>query len=155
MKIYLSGTKGMGKFSIVDDSVSHTVRTKRWYLDKDGYAYTEINGKRVSQHRLITNAPTGMDVDHINHDKLDNRLENLRVCTRSQNLANMLPSKKGTSRYKGVRWDESRGKWLARISVNNKMKHLGRYYSEIDAARAYNKAAIRLRGEFALVNHID
>jgi hypothetical protein len=101
-------------------------------------------------HRLIMNAPIGYDVDHINHNGLDNRRCNLRVCTRTQNQANSKPRKK-SSKYKGVSWSNSENKWRAFIRINGKGKTIGRFDSELDAAEAYNNEAKKCFGEFAYV----
>src|SRR5678815_2653841 len=93
-------------------------------------------------------------VDHKNGNGLDNRRENLRVCTQAENLANMRKHR-GVSRYKGVTWDSSRRRWLAQIKNHGPNVNLGRYDSEVDAAHAYNEAALRLKGEYALLNEIE
>lgn len=98
-------------------------------------------------------------VDHINHDTLDNRRQNLRVVTRRQNQANMRKCSKATSsKYKGVSWDKSRNKWMAALGpkVEGKTRriHLGRFDREEDAALAYNKGASALFGVFAKLNKV-
>lgn len=102
-------------------------------------------------HRIIVDAPAGMVVDHINHDALDNRRANLRVCTQSQNLGNQI-RKLGSSKYKGVSWHKAAQKWHARIQKNDAHVSLGLFDSETDAARAYDSAAREHFGEFALCN---
>ncbi len=95
-------------------------------------------------------------VDHRNRDGLDNRSENIRIATRSENHANSKKYKnKGASKFKGVGWDKVNRKWRAKIMIDYCTIHLGRFDSEIEAALAYNKAAIKLFGEFALINEID
>ena len=119
------------------------------------YARTspKTNGKRVQilMHRLIAGARPGFVVDHINGDGLDNRRRNLRVCTNQQNMENQRPIV-GTSAYKGVSLEKSTGRWRAGIRRDKKKVILGSFKTEIEAARAYDAEAIRLRGEFALVN---
>lgn len=102
-------------------------------------------------HRLILGAPSGADVDHINNDGLDNRRANLRLASRSQNLANTR-KRAGTytSQFKGVY--RARRKWAASIKVNQVRKSLGEYHSEEDAARAYDAAARAAWGPFARLN---
>ena len=98
------------------------------------------------------NAPAGMQIDHINGNGLDNRKVNLRLCNSSQNQRNARKRKSGTSRFKGVDWHKESKKWRARICVNRKRIHIGRYKSEFEAAQAYDKKAIELFGEFASLN---
>lgn len=95
--------------------------------------------------------PAGLDIDHINHNTLDNRRCNLRVASRSQNAANC---KGRGNKYKGVWWDEEKQRWRARITVNYQGYNLGRFDNEEDAAIAYNVAAQLFFGEFALLNRV-
>lgn len=101
-------------------------------------------------HRLIVGAPTGMDVDHINHDTLDNRKSNLRVCSHSENLRNRTgPNRNSKSGTRGVCWYKRDSKWHAQIKVGYRRIHLG-YFSNIeDARRAYAKASAEHHGAFA------
>lgn len=82
---------------------------------------------------------------------LDNRRANLRAATRSQQGANRR-DRRGASRFKGVSWSEERGRWQAHIRVNGKSIGLGRFDEEIEAARAYDKAALSAWGEYASLN---
>lgn len=122
-----------------------------------GYGYGQVrwsqNGKSYAAHRLAwlleTGAwPTGY-VDHANNDHGDNRFENLRDCTQSQNLGNQRRRITSKSGVKGVYWDTRRAKWHAQIAVNGKSRTLGRFDSKDDAATAYAKAAHETFGEFA------
>jgi len=120
-------------------------------------AYSRIRGsgracssKLILMHRLITNAPRGLDVDHIDHNGLNNRRNNLRICSRSENNWNQ--SLDEQTKSKGVYWDWQRGKWRAYISQFNKRYELGRFEDKTDALRAYDLAAIRLFGEFSFTN---
>ena len=104
-------------------------------------------------HRVVAGAPEGLFVDHINHNGLDNRRANLRIVTAKQNSWNTrLGWKQGKSKYKGVGWDENAQKWRASIYIHNKLKHLGRFESEKEAAEAYDAAAKECRGEYAYLN---
>jgi hypothetical protein len=104
-------------------------------------------------HRIILNAPPELLVDHINHDTLDNRRANLRLCTRSQNMWNR-KRRTGTSKYKGVYWRPDRQKWRTQIYLNNIRVASAHFACEDDAARFYNEKALELFGEFAYLNEI-
>jgi hypothetical protein len=102
-------------------------------------------------HRQIMQAPAGLDVDHINGDRLDNQRGNLRIATRQQNCWNTTKRKGNyTSPYKGVSW--RRGQWAAYITVSNRQRPLGKFADPIEAARAYDCAAREMFGEFAYLN---
>jgi hypothetical protein len=96
---------------------------------------------------------TGLNVDHQNHNGLDNRLINLRPATKSQNSQNRKKSL-GLSKYKGVSWYSRDHKWEAYIGIDSHLIHLGHFDNEQSAAEAYNQAAIGLFGEFACLNNI-
>ena len=148
-----------GKFAIVDDEDFEEVNQYNWYFAQ-GYAVrnVKVSGKQKTQlmHRIVTNCPADMDVDHANHDKLDNQKVNLRVCSRSENNQNQQTrTYSKSSVYKGVIFNKHANKWMARIMLNYKHKFLGYFANEIDAAIAYNVAAIEMFGEFALLNDIE
>ena len=107
-------------------------------------------------HRLITSAQKGQFVDHINGNTLDNRLENLRLCSNTQNVRNSKIPKTNTTGYKGINYVPRNPKkpWSARIAVNGKGKHLGYFKTKEEAALAYNKAASLYYGEFAKLNEV-
>ena len=141
-----------GKEAIVDDEDYDLISSHKWSFDGN-YAIrmVRLDGKQrcVLMHRVLNNTPKGKHTDHINGDKLDNRRENLRVCTSSQNHMNKI-SKRGTSKYKGVYKEKRRKGWIVRI----KRIYIGEFSCEIEAAKAYNEAAIREFGEFARLNVI-
>jgi hypothetical protein len=93
-------------------------------------------------------------VDHINHNGLDNRRTNLRVCTRVQNQGNRKRNVNNVSGYKGVYLDGRRGHWVASIREGGRSLKLGRFPTAEDAALAYNEAATTKWGEYALLNEI-
>jgi len=107
--------------------------------------------KVIHMHREVARR-MGLDlsneIDHINGDKLDNRRENLRSATRSQNKMNSGKPKNNTSGYKGVCWYKRGNKWRAQIGINGKLKHLGYFEDKEEAAKAYKKAAEKYHGEF-------
>lgn len=108
---------------------------------------------RAAGHRLAWLYVYGVHpsafIDHIDGDKTNNRIENLREATAAQNAWNTGARSWSKSGVKGVSWDKSRGKWFASIFVNRKQIALGRYDAIEDAARAYEAAALRFHGEFA------
>lgn len=118
-----------------------------------GYVEIRIDGKRHLAHRLaflyVTGAVPSGPVDHINHNRSDNRWGNLREATVSQNLGNARLSKRNKSGHKGVYWDKRDGRWLAHIGMNGRVKRLGRFTDINDAISAYTAAAQSHFGEFA------
>jgi hypothetical protein len=103
-------------------------------------------------HRVIMNAQKGEIIDHIDHEGLNNCKYNLRSVTLQQNAWNRRQGSKGSSKYKGVMYVKSRGKYRVNISVDGKRKHLGYFDDEIAAAKAYDKAARETRGKYAGLN---
>jgi len=159
-----------GYFTKVDDEDYEEFASVRWYTaiikgknrvyPRARRAIRNVHGgkrqKFIWLSREIVNAPKGKWVDHINGDTLDNRKSNLRICTPSGNAANREKPITNTSGYKGVRKANSRKNgWRAQIKVDGKFKHLGNFSSKKDAARAYNKAAKKYRGEFARPNILE
>ncbi len=157
-----------GKVALVDDDDYERVNQYKWHVRKFGnifYASRNIRLRSckearetglpertiVLMHRFIMNTPDDKDVDHINHGGTDNRKENLRECTPSQNGGNRL-LQNGTSKYKGICWDRATDKWMARIRYKQKQIYLGRFINELEAARTYDKKAGELFGEFAYLN---
>jgi hypothetical protein len=121
---------------------NHIVRHERQKRPFGGYKVVGISmANEVMQTR-------GIKYDHINRDSFDNRRSNLRVATYSQNSANSSKRTGTSSKYKGVIWFKRDSLWMARICS----RHLGYFKLEIDAARAYNKAAIDMFKEFANLN---
>lgn len=125
-----------------------------WHSSKSGYVYGNANGSLSLLHRLIMNAPDDMQVDHINGDKTDNRKRNLRICSASENMQNMMKCSKNTSGYKGVSWRKAYDKWEAQIGVGKKKIHLGYFESKTEAASAYDRAALLYHKEFANTNSV-
>lgn len=120
----------------------------------NGYRYIQIYGEDYRASRIAWFFMTGDNpaafVDHVNKIRDDDRFDNLRLATNSQNQSNAFWST-NTSGFKGVSWQPSRGKWIARITIDNKAINLGRYVSRVEAAKAYRKAAVDAWGEFATV----
>jgi len=103
-------------------------------------------------HRQILSCPPDLLVDHIDHNGLNNCKRNLRLCTPAQNTRNSLSSANSSSKYKGVCWSKREKKWTASIQFNKKAYHLGYFTDEIKAAKAYDKKAKELHGQFACLN---
>lgn len=122
------------------------------HTNNSRYRAITINGRRYLEHRLVWLYHFGkwpdMELDHINGDRNDNRIENLREVTRQQNLFNSV-SKGGTSKYKGVSWDKNRNKWVAQYMLDRKHYYIGRYDTEELAREAYIKTVTKVHKEFA------
>jgi hypothetical protein len=145
-----------GKFAIVDADDYYRLVKYKWHINDPAsntlYAARRLERKSLKMHRVIMAAPDHLVVDHIDHNGLNNCKSNLRLCTLAQNNRNCGSSKGASSRYKGVSWRKDTKKWEAMIRFNKKMYRLGTFKNEIDAARAYDKKAASLFGEFAYLN---
>ena len=120
--------------------------------------HRDINNKITTLriHRLIMNCPDDKIIDHINHNTLDNRKSNLRICTHLENNRNSKKRKDGlSSQYKGVTHSKKTGKFIAQINIKNKRKRIGQYNTELEATIAYNEHAKKFYGEFANLNIIN
>jgi len=148
-----------GGATLVDDVDAMRLSAFTWYRDHNGYALRrgrDGGRQRVTlMHREILGAPKGVPVDHVNHDPLDNRRANLRLCTPSQNLQNQRATKGGASAYKGVTRRKGRPGWRSTIKAPGRQVALGQYVTEVDAAVAYDHAAIKMFGDFAFPNFND
>jgi len=151
------------KFALVDDEDYQDLSQYKWYARRDGNIFYATRSFRVNKkqsaeqmHRRILglNPGDGKETDHIDMDGLNNQRNNLRIATKGQNEANQIIYRNNTSGFKGVHWSKGAKKWMARIKIDSQSKYLGLFESKIDAALAYNKAAIRYFGEFARINQI-
>lgn len=145
--------------AIVDDSDFSMVAGHTWSLHTKGYAYRFSRGKAILMHRLILGIVDRADLvsDHINHNRLDNRRSNLRSCNRSENQRNVRP--RGKSKYLGVTIRDYHRKdgnvtrrAMAMIKTHERIIYLGCFRTEIEAARAYDRAARLHHGGFANLN---
>lgn len=153
-----------GYVALVDDEDYETLSLYKWRVNRvvkkhstTCYAltYKGPDGVPTSMHRVVMNAPAGLDVDHIDQDGLNNVRANLRLCTEVQNAGNTQTRSGSSSKYKGVSLYKRLGLWQAVIGCTNKggqMKWLGNFKTEEEAARAYDAAALERYGEFALLN---
>ena len=150
---YVPLTRGLD--AIIDAEDVNLISGYNWTAYKGGrtfYASRTKNAKyyqkNVSMHRVIIKAPPKMHVDHINGNGLDNRKENLRLATQSQNQHNARRRVDNPSGYKGVRAYKDTGKYQARITCSGKQYHLGYFETAIEAHNAYCAASEKLHGKF-------
>lgn len=156
MTVSIPLTRGL--VAVVDAADQALVEAHSWHATKGAsnrtwYARSSGSGphatrKIIYMHRLVMAAPAGVLVDHINGDSLDNRRANLRFCNAVQNGANRAKKRGAASNYKGVYFEN--GAWRARIGPG--CSHLGVFVTEVEAARAYDAAALRAWGAFARLN---
>ena len=149
-----------GKSAIIDDDDYERINAYRWstQVARSGQRFYAVRNeyskggsyRRVYMHRFIMDAPEGKEIDHVNGNGLDNRQNNLRVCTSSQNRMNRGPSNASKTGLKGV--FKSCGKFIAVIGAKGKVKRLGRFDTPEQAAKAYDKEARKLHGKFASLN---
>ena len=139
-KIKLTQTKE----ALVDDEDFKTLDKFKWCYNR-GYAVRSVYGEEKQMvaymHREIMNTPKGMDTDHINHDKLDNRKENLRICTTSQNTQNR--------KAKGIHWDKRDKKWKIQLMCRGEKINLGYHSNKKEALKIRQEAENKYFGEFA------
>lgn len=160
-----------GKVVLVDDDDFGMVSYFNWYLNNQGYAAAKLwipasvypGGRQTTllMHRLIMNTPDGLHTDHIDHNKLNNQKDNLRICTRQENDRNRTKtSKSTTSKFKGV-CVEQKGNYRSYVATlrTGDGEHLHKWFpftpeGEIQAAKAYNEMAVKHFGDFAKLNNI-
>lgn len=148
-------TKGF--VALVDDDDYEELARHKWCVGSEPRAIKAMRRKgkeRVYMHREIMAPRPEMQIDHINHNTLDNRRANLRICTQTQNQGNRRKQSGCSSQFKGVYWDKNARKWRAQIGGHRQHKYLGLFKDEIEAARAYNKEAFARFREFALLNEV-
>lgn len=159
-----------GKVAVVDDGDYETLSRHKWFAQKgrDGrtwyarrYIYLGfVNGKArlesVAMHREILGLRKGdgIEGDHFNGDGLDNRRQNLRRSTGTQNKQNRHRRSQFSSHYKGVKWNKSKRKWEANIGCEAQRIYLGSFSEEMAAAMMYNWAAVIYHGQFANLNDL-
>jgi hypothetical protein len=135
--------------AIIDVADISKVKDIKWSFNNvTGYVYSRkpIN---IFLHRLIMDCPDNMVVDHISHNKLDNRKNNLRICTQQENMYNTLLRKSNKSGYKGIFWSEDGKYWMTYITVNKKRIYLGYFADKEQAIKARKEAEIKYFGGFS------
>jgi len=132
-------------------SIKHSKGYRTIHLHKNGKCKTAKIHRLVAQ-AFLPNYTEDLQVDHINGARDCNILENLRMATNAENKSNMKKIKGTSSQFKGVIWHKRNKKWCSAIKRNGKVSHIGSFSSEEEAARAYDKMAIILFGEFARTN---
>lgn len=147
MKVCVGGVY----FLMDNEDYLNTYKSRKWYCHPMKYL---TDGRSNRFHRVIMNAPVGKSVDHI--EKItDNRKANLRICSHAENMRNRrVIGKNNTSGYKGVYWSKKMARWVANIQYDKKVKYLGSFNDKIEAARAYNSAAVAMFGQFAKCNQL-
>lgn len=156
MKKIIINSKTHGRHEVlVDDGDYQEISKHKWCLYPKGitfYAITKVNRIVTRMHRMIIAAKPGQLIDHKDGNGLNNTRNNIRIATFSQNAMNRKKRIGSSSQFKGV--FKIRSKFQSRITVNYKDKSLGYFSLELDAAKAYNEAAIKYHGEFARLNDI-
>jgi len=147
-----------GGLVAVDPEDAHLVLRQHCYVKNDHsgrvqYVMLTRKGRTLLLHRLIMNAPKGVEVDHIDGSGLNCCKDNMRLCSRSDNAKNRRGNKnKKSCSLKGVFWAKDNKRWRAKIKSDNKTYHLGYFDDPREAALAYDHAARELHGEFAVTN---
>lgn len=147
-------TLTQGKNALVDDSDFAALSAYKWCFGCGGYACRKENGKIILMHRQVLSAPTGLEVDHISRDKLDNQRLNLRLCTRSQNAMNSSGYLRTNTGLRGIYWMASRQRFRVTVRKDGRRITFGYFHTAAEAAAAYNAESARLHGPFAFQNRL-
>ena len=143
-----------GELILIDYEDFDKVKNILWFIGSKGYARGFSEGHQITLSRLIMNCPSGFRVDHIGGEKTryDNRKQNLRIVSDSQNNMNKKLSCNNKSGATGVSWNKQSQKWIARIGFNNKRIYLGRFDTMDEAVRARKEAEEKYFGDFSYDN---
>ncbi|MDE2097604.1 MAG: HNH endonuclease [Patescibacteria group bacterium] len=150
-----------GGSTLVDANMVNFLSQYKWYRSWDGYVFSSfrIGEKTITKGMgaFILQTDNGIQCDHINGDKNDNRIVNLRAVTPQQNQWNQGKRNpdKSTSKFKGVYWCKGHNAWRSQIRINGRKIHLGTSKTEQEAAMKYNKAAEKHFGQYARLNIIN
>lgn len=139
-----------GEVILIDKSDEAIARTHCWYVDSKGYAHGNFNKTHVRLHRLILNPPKGLVIDHVNHNKLDNRRVNLRVVTNQMNLFNLVEGKNNKSGKVGVHFNKQSQKWCSQITLDGKIISSKLFDNKDDAIR--NR--IELENQYHIIKQV-
>lgn len=143
-----------GNIALIDLADYDLIKDSSWVNDGYGYAVCTICRKRHLLHRVIMGVSNPeVEVDHVDHNPLNNRRSNLRLCTHSLNLKNRLLSSNNTTGFQGVYLDKRRKIWYARIIVDGKYIHLGHFSDKESAISARKKAELKHFGEYSILNN--
>lgn len=143
-----------GKVALISDEDYERVAEFKWCYDAHNHCAVrgikkDGQSKIILMHRFIMDTPKGKVTDHINSDRLDNRRENLRICDQAQNQGNMRAHRDNTSGYKGVY--KSANGWYTKLAN----RYIGSFSTKIEAAKAYNAAALNQYGDYAKLNTLE
>jgi hypothetical protein len=145
-----------GKVALIDDEDFERVNQFKWCALKTRggkfYAERKENGQHVYLHRFLMDAPADMEVDHIDHNRLNCQKHNMRLATNAGNAKNAVKHRDNTSGFKGVSFNKGCGKYQSQIRADGVRHFLGYYDDPTEAARAYDAAARKLHGDFAVAN---
>lgn len=157
-RIRLFSKKHGIKYAFIDDGDFASVsQIKNWHISKERnnfYAVATVNGKSIRMHRLIMRPRNDQMVDHKDHNGLNNRRRNLRLCTNAENIRNQRLHKRSSTGYRGVTFHIHRNTFNSAITVDRKTIHLGCFRDARTAAIVYNDAASKYHKEFAVLNKI-
>lgn len=143
--------KCKNKEILVDDNLWHNFNKQCWYITESGYIKKAIDDTTISMHHIVIGKPPkNMVVDHINHNRLDNRKENLRIVNQNINAHNREKSKSASSKYIGV--SKNKDHWEVHIRCQHKRNYYSSFKCELEAAYVYNEKAKELYGEYANLN---
>lgn len=145
-----------GKVAIVDDIDFDSINKFKWHTSRYELIWyavrTDSKNFKIYMHRQILCAEKHQQIDHHNGNGLDNRRENLRFCTGTQNQSNRGKQKNNKNKFKCVYWRRDKSKYQTVIQINGRRIHLGYFNDEVEAAKVYDEAAKKHFGEFARLN---
>lgn len=158
--------KYVGRYAVISPEDYEWLDQYKWFLNPQGYAYrspkTSHSGQSlILMHREILQPRAGFICDHADRNRLNNKRSNLREATYAQNMSNVAKKLKrsgASSAFRGVHFRKDCNLWKVEITTKGKKIHIGYFADELDAAIAYDRAALEIRGEFAMLNfpeHID